>query len=333
MTTREGEIQRKYMGRRDLGSLLPGVKYGHKVYPNEIAGMLGLPYVGDIFYVDPTGGSDGNPGTSQGDALATVSAAYAKCTSGKHDVVIIAPTGGTGRATETSAITWAKRFTHLIGSAAPLMQDHRAGISFGAGGSLTVSENGCIFKDITLTSSVDTDVTVTVTGDYNAFLGVDFRGTTNATSIGSTPWRALVLTGAEENLFESCSIGADTMLRSAANASLELKTAATRNVFSNCFFPVYTDDAAAVFVIADSAADVDRFAWFKNCTFHNASFSNSTTMTVGMTIHAAVGGTIILDGCTALGITDWASDYTAVVACNNPKVTAQNSGFMENVTT
>jgi len=321
------------MGRRDLGSLLPGVKYGHKVYPNEIAGMLGLAYIGDIFYVDPTGGSDGNSGTSQGDALATVAAAYAKCTSGKHDVVIIAPTGGSGRTTETTAITWAKRFTHLIGSGAPLMQDHRAGMSFGAGGSFTVSENGCIFKDITLTSSVDTDVTVTVTGDYNAFLGVDFKGTYNATSIGSTPWRALVLTGAEENLFSGCTIGSDAMLRSAANASLEFKTAATRNVFEDCLFPIRTDDADALFVIADSAADIDRFAWFKDCTFHNAAFSDSTTMTVGMSIHAAVGGTVILDGCSVLGITDWADDYTAVVACNNAKVTAQNSGFMEKVTT
>ena len=317
-----------------LSSYVPALKYGAKIYPEDIAGMIGLPHVGNIFYVDPTAGSDtANSGTTQNDALATVAVAYGKCVSGQNDVVIIAPTGGSGRTTETTAIDWAKRFTHLIGNAGPLVQDHRAGINFGTGGSLTISENGCIFKDITLFSSADIDVTVTVTGDYNSFIGVDFKGTSNATSIGSTPWRALVLTGAEENLFEGCTIGADTFTRSAANASLEFKTAATRNVFSNCFFPVHTDDATAVFVLADTAADIDRFAWFKNCTFHNAVLSSSTTMTVGMTIHAAVGGTVILDGCSALGITDWSNDYTAVYAANSPDITAANTGFMEKVTT
>ena len=315
---------------RDYNSAL---KYGAKIYPEDIAGMIGLPYVGDIFYVDPTGGSDSNGGKSQNDAFITVAKAYARCTSGKHDVVIIAPTGGSGRTSETTAIDWAKRFTHLIGSSGPLVQDTRAGMTFGAGGSLTVSQNGCIFKNVTMFSSVDIDSTVTVTGSYNSFIGCDFKGTYNATSIGSTPWRALTLTGAEENLFESCTIGADTYVRSAANASLELKTATARNVFSNCFFTLKTDDADALFVKAASAADVDRFVWFKNCTFHNAIFSDSTTMTVAMSIHAAVGGTIIMDGCSVLGVTDWADDYTAVYACNSPKITAQNTGFMEKITT
>lgn len=317
-----------------LRDYVPALKYGAKIYPEDVAGMIGLPYVGNIFYVDPTAGSDtANSGTSQDDALATVAAAYGKCTSGQHDVVIIAPTGGTGRTTETTAITWAKRFTHLIGSAAPLVQDNRAGINFGTGGSLTISENGCIFKNLTFFSSADIDVTVTLTGDYNSFIGVDFKGTSNATSIGSTPWRALSMSGAEENTFVGCTFGADTYTRSAANASLELASACARNVFIDCFFPIFTDDAGAFFVIADSAADVDRFVWFKGCTFHNAIKSSSTTMTVGMSIHAAVGGSVILDNCSALGITDWSSDYTAVVGCNNPKITAQNSGFMETITT
>jgi hypothetical protein len=317
-----------------LRNYVPALKYGAKILPNDLAGMLGLPYVGNIFYVDPTNGSDtANSGSEQTSALATVAAAFDKCTSGKHDVVIIAPTGGTGRTTETTAIDWNKRFTHLIGSSAPLVQDHRSGINFGTGGSITFSENGCLFQNLTFFSTADIDVTVTVTGDYNSFLGCDFKGTSNATSINSTPWRALLLTGAEENLFEGCTIGGDTYTRSAANASLELSTACARNVFSNCFFPVFTDDAAVEFVRADTAADVDRFVWFKDCTFHNAVLSSSTTMTIGMNVHAAVGGTFIMDGCSILGATDWANDYTAVYGCNMPDITAANAGFMEKLAT
>lgn len=317
-----------------LKNYVPALKYGAKILPNDLAGQLGLPYVGSIFYVDPNSGNDtANSGTEGTDALKTVAAAYAKCTSGKHDVVIIAPSGGTGRTTETTAITWAKRFTHLVGASAPLVQDHRSGINFGTGGSLTISENGCLFQNLTFFSSADIDVTVTVTGDYNSFLGVDFKGTYNATSIGSTPWRALVLTGAEENLFEGCTIGGDTYTRSAANVSLELTAASTRNVFSNCFFPMQTDDADVEFVRADSAADIDRFVWFRNCVFHNAVLSSSTTMTIAMSIHAAVGGTVIVDGCSVLGVTDWADDYTAVYGCNMPDITAANAGFMEKLAT
>jgi len=36
----------------------PALRYGAKITPDDIAGMLGLPYVDNIFYVDPTNGSD-----------------------------------------------------------------------------------------------------------------------------------------------------------------------------------------------------------------------------------------------------------------------------------
>jgi len=316
-----------------LSSYIPAMKYGHKIYPEDLAGMLGLPYVGKVIYVDPSSGSDSRDGKTLDTAVLTVATAYGLATSGKHDVVLIVPTGGTGRTTETTAITWGKRFTHLVGSTAPLMQDNRAGINFSTGSSLTISENGCLFKNLTFFGSTDIDSTVTLTGDYNSFIGVDFKGNSNATSIASTPWRALTITGADENYFGGCAFGGDTYTRSAANASLEFTGGSARNVFEDCIFPIHTDDATAVFVLADSAADIDRFAWFKNCMFHNAVYSASTTMTVGMTIHAAVGGSVILDGCSILGATDWSSDYTAVTGCNMPDITAANAGFMETIAT
>ena len=317
---------------RDYNSAL---KYGAKIYPEDLAGMIGLPFVSNVFYVDPNSGNDNNPGTSsnnQKKAIGTATTgALATATANQHDVIVINPTGGTGRTSESVAIDWNKRFTHLVGNAAPLVQDNRAGIGFATGGSLVISENGCLFKNLTMFSSADIDETVSVTGDYNSFQGVDFKGTSHATSIGSTPWRALNLDGAEENYFGGCAIGGDTYTRSAANTSLELENAATRNVFEDCFFPIHTDDAAATFVLADAASDIDRFVWFKNCVFHNADKSASTTMTVAMTVHAAVGGSVILDGCAVNGATDWANDYTAVMGCNMPDITAANAGFMEQI--
>ena len=318
---------------------IPSLKMGHKIYPEDIAGMVGLPHIGKVIYVDSNSGNDStNAGSTQANALKTVAAAYAKCTSGNHDVVILAPSGGTGRTTETTAITWGKRFTHIVGSCAPSAQTPRAGMNFSgttgtASGSITFSENGCLIKNITLNATDDNNSFVTVTGDYNSFLGVDFKGATNATTGDDTAARALVLTGAEENYFGGCSIGSDTYSRSTTNASLELTAASARNVFENCFFPIHADNAGALFFKAASAADIDRFVHFKNCMFHNAIYSASTTLTTAFSLHAAVGGTVILDGCSVLGAADWSTDYTALVACNNPKVTAANSGFMETVTT
>jgi len=112
----------------------PALRHGAKIMPEDLAGMIGLPYVGKVIYVDPSGGSDtSGSGNSQNDALATVAAAYDLATSGQHDVILIAPTGGTGRTAETTAITWAKRFTHLVGSSAPTPQNPRSGIGFSTG--------------------------------------------------------------------------------------------------------------------------------------------------------------------------------------------------------
>ena len=37
---------------------IPALKYGHQIFPQNIAGMLGLPKVGNIYYVDPGTGSE-----------------------------------------------------------------------------------------------------------------------------------------------------------------------------------------------------------------------------------------------------------------------------------
>lgn len=289
---------------------IKALRMGHKITPNEIAGMLGLPYVGNIIYVDPNAGSDtGNSGGSQKNALATVAAAYDKAVSGKHDVIIIAPTGGTGRTTETSAITWAKRFTHLVGSAAPTVQDVRAGINFGTGGSLTISENGCIFKNLTLTGTVDINVPVTVTGDYNAFIGVDFKGSLNADTGDDAAARCLVLSGAQENYFGGCTFGQDTVMRGgAANTTVEFASAASRNVFEDSRFIAAIDGATVTHVLFTGTSAIDRWIEFKNCSFYSFSANNATAMTACMDLSAQTAtGHVLATGTTTLmgGITDW----------------------------
>jgi len=311
-----------------LRDYIPALKYGAKVYPEDIAGMVGIPYVGSIFYVDANAGSDtANNGTAQNNAFATVAAAYAACTSAKHDVVVIAPTGGTGRTAETTAITWAKRFTHLIGNAAPTVQDVRAGIGFSTGGSLVISENGDIFKNITFTSSADIDESVSVTGSYNSFLGVDFKGTYNATSADSTPWRALNIAGGQENYFGGCTLGSDTMTRGTANATLELESAASRNVFDNCLFTMHNDTAnTPVHVLATGANAIDRWVQFNNCTFYSfwTNHTDKTAAVFNLSANTTTSDILMTGNNLAIGFDDWEA-----IASNKmwfPSYEAQNAG-------
>lgn len=298
----------------DLKNYDPALMQGAKISPDVIAGLIGLPYVGDIFYIDPTSGSDSaNNGSTIDNAFKTASAAQSAMTSGRHDVAVITPTGGTGRTSETTAITWNKRFTHLIGNGAPTAQDARSGIGFGTGGSLTISENGCIFKSLTFNGTADINVPVTISGHYNAFIGVDFKGSLNETTGDDTASRALYINGGQENRFAGCTFGSDTIMRSAANATIELASAASRNVFEECRLIAAIDAATPVHVLFTGTSAIDRWIEFKNTSFYSFSANNGTAMTACMNLSAQTAtGHVLLTGNTCMmgGITDWEATAT-----------------------
>ena len=296
------------------------LKQGCKIGPEDLAGMIGLPSVGDIWYVDPGAGSDtGNGGQSRDDAYATVAKAYDSATADQDDVILITPSSSTGRTSETAAIVWAKRRTHLIGSTAPTQFNPRAGMSFGSAvvsPCLTISNRSCIFKNITISNMQDINVTVEMTSDYNYFEGVHFAGMGNATAGDDTSARIIRLNGSGENTFNSCTFGIDTVLRTASNASIEFVTAKNNanNVFNGCIFTMAGDaDAPRHLFIEDSGCN--RFALFDNCKF----FDNSDTTGISAqtdVIKGGVGtdqgGVAIFKDCIAVGTAGWSNEVTGV---------------------
>lgn len=318
-----------------LNDYVPALKYGAKILPQEVSGMIGLPYIGNVIYVDPSGGSDSASGGSQTDALATVSAAEALTVSGKHDVVLIVPSGGTGRAAETTAIAWDKRFTHLVGNAAPTVQDARAGMSFGTGGSFTLSENGCIIKNITMNGTGDINVPVTLSGHYNSLIGVDFKGALNATTGDDTAMRALYINGGQENYFGGCSFGSDTIMRSAANATVAFAGAASRNVFEGARFIAAIDAATPVHVLFTGTSAIDRWVEFRDSSFYSFSANDGTAMTACMNLSAQTAtGHVLLTGNTSMmgGITDWEATATGRIYMQPFTATANAIGIAINPT-
>lgn len=321
---------------RGLKELLPGVKYGsHKVLPDELAGMIGMPHIGDIFYVDATNGHDtANSGRRQDDAYKTVGTAYGATADNNHDlVVVVQGEVGSGSGTaETANIAWSQDNTHLIGNSGPLPFSHRSRIittTDSVDPCWTISGQGNTFRNVQIaTWQASNDVLISLTSNRNSFMNVHLAGIGHATAGDDTSARVISASGAEENGFYGCTIGVDTVARSVANAEVELASSSTRNWFEDCFFPTYADNAGHLFVKAASAADVDRLVMFKSCLFHNAGNSAATTMTVAMDLHASLGGSVILWDSWLFGATDWADDFTNVEVAGGSQATGATAGLM-----
>lgn len=313
---------------------IPALKHGAKIDARDLAGVIGQPHVGNIFYVDANSGSDSAGGKSWEDAFKTLAVAYDACTNNNYDVIVVAPNGTSGTA-ETATLTWSKNHITVIGATAPVKISQRARIVWTTDSvdpCLTISGQGNSFINLQLaTYQASNDVLVNLTGDRNYFANVHFAGIGHATAGDDTTARCISMVGAEECLFEDCYIGLDTVARSDANALVEMATATTRIIFRNCFFASFADNAGALFVKAASAADLDRFALFENCIFHNAANSSATTMTVAMDLHASLGGSIILHNSWLFGATDWADDFTNVEGALGAQSTGNTHGLMQTV--
>lgn len=274
--------------------------------------------VRNIVFCDYANGNNANSGEAFESAVQTLAQAYALCDSGKNDVVAIIGDGST-TATQrvTAAFTWSKSATHLVGVCSPVLMSQRARIAPLSGTTaytpfFTVSGSGCIFQNIQWFHGFDTGTTsqinLVVTGSRNYFGNCHIAGMGDAASAQSAGSRSLKIGsgGSGENVFENCTIGLDTVTRTAANASVEFAGATPRNVFRNCLFPLMTSSATVLGILGTGNGCVDRFNLFDNCSFLNAIKSTSTAMTVLASFTtASPGGLLMFKQCVLLGITDY----------------------------
>jgi hypothetical protein len=312
-------------------------------FPNGLS-SFGIPVLppagviatGRVFFVAPgaANASDGNRGDTLTAPLATLYKAHSLMTSGNNDVCYLVGNGatsGTARLSlalaqgvdstaSTGTLNWTKNACHLIGIAAPSNVAQRARIAppsgtytqatFGSGNLVVVTGSGCLFSNFSLFHGFSTggtnQICWTDNGSRNAYTNVNFGGIADAASAADTGARSLKIgsAGSGENAFYNCTIGLDTVTRSAANASLELAGATPRNSFQNCLFP-FQGSAAGVLGILGTGADcLDRWNLFNGCSFVNNIKSSSTQMTVLASLtNAATGGLLEFKNCTLIGIT------------------------------
>lgn len=255
------------------------------LYPKAAESLLaGIPRGknSNVFIVDPVNGSDTNPGDRHAQPFATLTAAYAACTAGQHDVVLY--TAGSTSVTLSAALTWAKEYTHLVGLCAPTHAAQRSRIFqlstlTGASPLITISASGCIFRDLYIFQGVadaTSLINVSVTGGRNYFENVHFAGGGHATQ-AIDGGASLKLDAAEENTFVRCTVGVDTIDAATGMVGLLFDGEAHRNLFRDCFFRMRAGNAGAAFVEVADATGIDRDNTFIGCLFTNNSTATDMT--------------------------------------------------------
>ena len=285
--------------------------------------QAGFGTTGKVFYCDPVNGLDVNNGqlpASAGPGLpgpvATLAAGYALLRSGFNDVLVLIGNGQASGSARLTTFTWAKNAAHLIGVCAPSAVSQRARIAFPTTAGLTVtaafftvSGNGCLFSNLGWfqgagagQTGIVGEICLTVSGQRNAFINCDIEGMGDATGATDATSRNLLIS-AGENFFKHCNIGIDTIVRTNANASVEISGGSARTLFEDCIFPVWSSDGLQYIVLGAAASALDRWTIFKACFFVSTV---GTILAQLMHLVANVGGLVFMDdGCmwhaTALG--------------------------------
>lgn len=315
-----------FIHRPPIG-LVPGVA--------DLKDFLNYPsIVGNVYYVDPANGNDGQDGLSFDNAFKTLPTAYAATTANQNDIVFLV--GNASSISLSATLTWAKNYTHLIGIAAPTGVATRARIfqastATGLSPLLNITATGCIFSNFYIFQGVDDAtslINVQVTGGRNYFDSVHFAGGGHATN-AVDGCASLKLDAAEECRFVNCTFGVDTISAATGVTSVLFDSEAHRIKFEECYFTLYAGNAGATFIEVADSTGFDRYNVFRDCLFTNTS---STAMTSAFAIPAGVGAprTFYLFNSILHGATDWESNDRGVVFLNTGTITAGgNAGIAQ----
>lgn len=311
-----------------------------------------VPFTGNVYWVNPVTGADGNNGSKPSAAFATLYAAHNACTAGNNDVVYLignGATSGTARlslanaqvvnsAATAGTLNWSKNATHLIGITAPTSVSQRARIAppsgtytqatFGSGNFVNVTAQGCYFSNFDVFNGFSTggtnQIAWTDAGGRNCYNNVNLQGMGDAASAADTGSHSLLVSGSVgENTFVGCTIGLDTQSRSSGVSEMGFAGGSPRNRFESCIIETFAG-AAGCFWVNVPASSIDRYVLFRNCVFTNPINSTATTMTVGMNINAAPGGSVLMTAC----LTSGATKITASGLAYTSQGTASSSGSL-----
>jgi hypothetical protein len=306
---------------------------------------------GNRWFVRPRTGSDGRDGKTMESAFATLQKAHSVAVEDQNDVIFhVAEGNGAGETTarvltaDAAAFAWNKDLVHLIGinSGSPFSQRSRIAFEddFTAADNLfTVSANGCLFKDISFFAGVaDANPTgcLLVSGHRNVFKNCHIAGIGhNDNDIAGAYSLKLNASTCQENLFDDCTIGLDTIARgTGANSGLLCDGGVARNEFRDCRFVAFLEHATNhVHVRLADATAIDRTLSFVRCIFRyfSANYATAGTGVMKLTADLTQGYIEVIDSVAysdAHGTTiKWdVDDRDKILLFNSPTPAADTAG-------
>ena len=306
----------------------------------NISGQFGMPlygiqgttqpFTGNYFWVNPTGGSDGNTGGPQ-DPFATLTQALLKCTAGNNDVVFL-----TGTYNPTATVAWNKNNTHLIGlspqgpgvGTANIQPASLTATSGAFTPLVNVTASGCIFQDIGAISGIaqaTTQVTWAEAGGNNSYINCDFSQVGNATAAAQAGTSALTIASAG-CYFGNCAIGGDSIVRATnANVTVQFLAGMGSTIFDNCIFAMWSSVAGNTHITA-AATTFTGYALLRNCILINDISNTGYVANSAAIVNSGTsGGVIVLNqDTTVLGATAVATTGPVYGSGAVPSATTSN---------
>jgi len=271
------------------------------------------------YYVDPTNGSASGDALTAATANSNLETVYALLRTGYNDGIIFIGGATAYKPTTAGGILWDKDYTHLVGATNGLPGvGERARIVNDAANDLSIlitfSGSGCLVANMQFfdgKNSAADGACVLNSGSRNHFVNCFFAGMGDATASGPATRAgsySLKVSGSE-NCFTDCTIGLDTIERTAANT--ELTVSGGRNRFVHCDFRCHSTTAGKFLVVIDNTVDI-RDTIFDSCLFFCYSSNWAAGINNAFDMPAA-GNThwVILKDCALLGASvGWADTVT-----------------------
>jgi hypothetical protein len=293
--------------------------------------------------VDPTSGLAANSGLAPGSAKATMLEAYNLCTSGAGDGIVLMSAGTTAAGTTSymsAVLDWSKHGITVIGLASGNRMYGRARIAntttvLTLAYLIKVSGNNNRFVNVNMFNG-GSDVAALgclwVTGHRNMFENCHFVGAGHATPAAEAGAYDLMVDGGQENTFERCTFGTDTIIRAAANGNIVFDGGAWRTQFYDCDILAYSATSAKGAIKIIDATAFSGWQVFARCRFMawkpNGIGSGLTSAVIGV---APNSGQILIDCCSLAGWAAWDTLSAVTTYVGNSAAEASGGGGVATV--
>lgn len=294
------------------------------------------------YYVKPYTGLSTATGLAPNQALDSLVTAKTKVVADSYDrVVMIGEGNAAAKCSDylTATLDWSKDLSSILGWGNGTLFSPRARVAFDpdydtASNLFTLSANGCLVEGVQfyegISGSDKPTGAVKVSGSRNVFRNVHFAGI-GADENDIAGAYSLWLTG-QENYFENCVIGLDTIDRgSAANQELLISAGAVRNYFKNCLFIMrlqHATNSPFVRIAGGAMGNPGPVAVFDNCLFLHSSTNYGYAQDLAIVFTATPTAGIVVVRNSTTTATAWGAASNNLKVQNSVSNTGYNQGIL-----